>query len=187
MPSSAGTGGEKERERERESEREGKKEAQPASARAGAASEYGVCVRHMCTVGVLMAFLYVSDRTGIFLKESKEFTWGWFLTPCLVLLVGGLTTLSRASSEAFLNRDQTDEWKGWMQLLILVYHFTGASSVLNVYVFVRVCVAAYLFMTGYGHFLYFESKGDFGWVRLTQVLLRVNIFVIALVLIMDRG
>lgn len=80
-----------------------------------------------------------------------------------------------------MNRDQTDEWKGWMQLLILVYHFTGASQVLPIYMQIRVLVSSYLFLSGYGHFLYFFEKGDFSIHRLftvSMIYIRLSVYAI---------
>lgn len=138
-------------------------------------------------VFLLMAYLFVCDRTSLFMKEAKEFSPLWFAVPLLVLLLLGVGTMTESKGSTFLNRDQTNEWKGWMQLLFLVYHYTMASAVLPIYVFIRVCVAAFLFMTGYGHFSYFYIKANYGWRRVAQVMLRLNIFVIVLCLVMGGG
>ena len=60
--------------------------------------------------------IYIADRTGFWLKEHKQFDAWNFGGLCLFFLVAGIATMKRADSDlGFLNRDQTDEWKGWMQ------------------------------------------------------------------------
>jgi len=56
-----------------------------------------------------------------------------------------------------------------MQLVILIYHLTGASKILPIYMQIRVMVSSYLFLSGYGHFFYFFSKGDCTLHRLLTV------------------
>jgi hypothetical protein len=63
-----------------------------------------------------LALIYLADRTGFWLKEQKSFD-GWtFALLNLLCLTIGLSTVKRSDKDlGFLNRDQTDEWKGWMQ------------------------------------------------------------------------
>ncbi len=58
-----------------------------------------------------------------------------------------------------------------MQLVILIYQMTGAREQLPIYNHILILVAAYLFLSGYGHFVYLWFRGDAGFIRLLQVFL----------------
>ncbi|ESU17312.1 hypothetical protein FGSG_10575 [Fusarium graminearum PH-1] len=68
--------------------------------------------------------------------------------------------------EPFLSRTQTEEWKGWMQCFVLIYQWTGADQgPISLYILFRLCIAAYMFQTGYGHAVYFITTSDFSLKR----------------------
>ncbi|KAM6959218.1 LOW QUALITY PROTEIN: N-acetylneuraminate (7)9-O-acetyltransferase-like [Aplochiton taeniatus] len=140
----------------------------------------------LCRMGVIMAYFYVCDRADVFMKEQKFYTHSTFFVPLIYIVVLGVFYSESSKETKLLNREQTDEWKGWMQLVILIYHISGASAFIPVYMHGRVLVAAYLFQTGYGHFSFFWLKGDFGLYRVCQVLFRLNFLVLVLCLVMDR-
>ncbi|XP_051791780.1 N-acetylneuraminate 9-O-acetyltransferase isoform X1 [Erpetoichthys calabaricus] len=143
-------------------------------------------LQSVCKLGLIMAYFFLCDRENIFMKEQKFYTHSTFFIPLIYILVLGVFYTENCKEAKMLNREQTDEWKGWMQLVILIYHISGASAFIPVYMHVRVLVAAYLFQTGYGHFSFFWLKGDFGLYRVCQVLFRLNFLVVVLCLVMDR-
>ncbi|KAL8806288.1 MAG: hypothetical protein Q9182_001435 [Xanthomendoza sp. 2 TL-2023] len=137
------------------------------------------------------------NRTQLFNKAQKHFTYQDFSSLCVLVLMLGLLSARRSlgrqlpgggrqiANEWFLPRDQTNEWKGWMQFAILIYHYTGASSVLKIYQIIRVLVASYLFMTGYGNTLFFYREKDYSLKRCASVLLGLNLLSCILPYIMD--
>ena len=83
-------------------------------------------------------------------------------------------SIQKVQDQPFLSRYQTDEWKGWMQFIILIYHYTGASRTLWIYETVRLLVASYIFMTGFGHTVFFYKRSNYSFRRSAAVLIRLN-------------
>lgn len=147
---------------------------------------------HALLTFVLAAcYCFYADRTQIFNKIQKNYSQRHFVGFCLSTLAFGVLSIRRSvqtrplkssqranqrvSDQPFLPRDQTDEWKGWMQFIILIYHYTGASKVLGIYEIIRLMVASYLFMTGFGHTVFFYQKGDYSLRRVALILVRLNL------------
>ena len=75
---------------------------------------------HALTFSAAIALIFMADRTGFWLKEQKQFHPWTFTFLGLFFLAIGLATVKRKDKDlGFLNRQQTDEWKGWMQSLSL--------------------------------------------------------------------
>ncbi|XP_023335374.1 N-acetylneuraminate 9-O-acetyltransferase [Eurytemora carolleeae] len=141
----------------------------------------------LARLAVILAYFYVCDRTNFFMKENKYFTPINFWLPVLYMMVVGLFFNEESSYTSVLHVDQTDEWKGWMQMVILVYHMTGASVSIPIYLHIRVLISSYLFLAGYSHFNHFWIKGvGTGISRMLQVLFRMNFLTFVLCLCMNR-
>jgi N-acetylneuraminate 9-O-acetyltransferase len=70
----------------------------------------------LAILGLVAVVAFGADRTGLWLKENKAYDPVSFAFLSIVFLVLAGVGLDRADDDlGFLNRDQTDEWKGWMQ------------------------------------------------------------------------
>lgn len=107
------------------------------------------------------------------MKENKYYSEFSFWLPLgYILALGLFFTEDRERGPRTLNREQTDEWRGLMQAVVLIYHVTGAKNVLPIYMYLRLINSAYLFLSGYGHFCYFWQTGDVSLVRFARVRIR---------------
>lgn len=97
-----------------------------------------------------------------------------------VVTQNGSTAIAEVNDKMeVLNRDQTEEWKGWMQFMFLLYHYYHAEDVYNA---IRIMITCYVWMTGFGNFSFFYLKADFGAVRVLQMMWRLNFLVLFLCL-----
>lgn len=154
------------------------------------------------TLMLYLCYCFIADRTHVLPKVQQQYAVLDFRVIFLVLFLGCAVWIKGAPSspgrrradsfsgtvspQSFLPRSQTDEWKGWMQVYILVYTYTAASSELDFYEVLRILIACYLFMTGYGHTMYFLQTQDYSLQRLVAVLSRLNLLAVSLSFVMGR-
>ncbi|KAL4625839.1 hypothetical protein ACB092_05G053700 [Castanea dentata] len=140
-------------------------------------------LRAMSELGAILVYFYICDRTKLLGESTKNYNRDLFLfLNILLIIVSAFTSLKKHSdmsafsgkSLLYLNRHQTEEWKGWMQVLFLLYHYFAATEIYNA---IRVFIAAYVFFTGFGNFSYYYIRKDFSIARFTQMMWRLNFFV----------
>mmetsp|Transcript_113304 Transcript_113304/g.360172 ORF Transcript_113304/g.360172 Transcript_113304/m.360172 type:complete len:579 (-) Transcript_113304:85-1821(-) len=128
-------------------------------------------LRSVAELAGIVAFLYLCDRTAYFPDGKKVYSpaafWGCWGLICLA----ALATTRRLESTQVMQREQTDEWKGWMQIMFLMYHYFAEHEVYNA---IRIYIAAYVWMTGYGNFFLYARGKSFTIRRTLQMLFRLN-------------
>ena len=155
-------------------------------------------VRAFCAFTSTISLQYITDRTHIFQQVQRlPLVTDNLRNMIIVAGVISFVTIRRCKSspktlnlgdqrpdQPFLPRDQTDEWKGWMQLLIIIYHYNMAWTADWYWEIIRVAVASYLFLTGFGHTVYFLQKKDYSFRRVVAVMIRTNLLPCTLAYVM---
>ncbi|XP_053658423.1 N-acetylneuraminate 9-O-acetyltransferase [Anopheles marshallii] len=140
----------------------------------------------LASLAIIMTYFYLCDRTNFFMKENKYYSEFSFWIPVGYVFALGLFFTEDSKLTKVLHRDQTDELKGWMQIVILIYYMTGASHILPIYMHIKVLISGFLFLSGYAHFTYWWQTGNAGLVRFLNVMFRVNFLTVILCLCMNR-
>lgn len=137
-------------------------------------------------VSLIMLYFFACDRANYFMKENRHFTYLTFLIPLVYVSVVGMFFQESLPFPKIMNRFQTDELKGFMQLVILLFRMSSAHKSIPLFLLSRLFTSAYLFLSGYGHFMYYWNTGNYSLVRFFQVLFRVNFLPILLCFSMNR-
>nr|GMD11596.1 protein REDUCED WALL ACETYLATION 3-like [Ipomoea batatas] len=149
-------------------------------------------LRAMSEFGGILIYFYLCDRTNLFADSAKNYNRDLFLfLYVLLIIVSSMTSLKKHNDKSafsgksllYLNRHQTEEWKGWMQVLFLMYHYFAATEIYNA---IRVFIAAYVWMTGFGNFSYYYIRKDFSVARFAQMMWRLNFFVILCCILLNN-
>ncbi|KAK4733126.1 hypothetical protein R3W88_007387 [Solanum pinnatisectum] len=149
-------------------------------------------LRAISEFGGILSYYFLCDRTNLFADSTKSYNRDLFIfLYILLIIVSAMTSLKKHNDKSafsgksilYLNRHQTEEWKGWMQVLFLIYHYFAATEIYNA---IRIFIAAYVWMTGFGNFSYYYIRKDFSLARFAQMMWRLNFFVIFCCIVLNN-
>ncbi|CAL8991080.1 unnamed protein product [Prunus brigantina] len=156
--------------------------------------ENRLTLRAISEFSVLLAYFYLCDRTDFFNTSTKSYNRDLFIfLYFLLIIVSAMASFTihneksplTGKSILYLNRHQTEEWKGWMQVLFLLYHYFAATEIYNA---IRVFIAAYVWMTGFGNFSYYYVRKDFSLARFAQQMMwRLNFLVLFCCVVLNNS
>lgn len=155
--------------------------------------ENRLVLRAISEFGALLFYFYLCDRTSFFGESKKSYNRDLFLFLYFLLIIVSAATSFKihhdkspfsGKSILYLNRHQTEEWKGWMQVLFLMYHYFAATEIYNA---IRIFIAAYVWMTGFGNFSYYYIRKDFSLARFAQMMWRLNFLVLFCCIVLNNS
>lgn len=142
----------------------------------------------LTSLAACLSLLVAADHYHIVPVAKRAYSRDLFIFLMLLLFafafaVPSKAFIARTSQSGLLNRDQTEEWKGWMQVAFVWYHYFAAGET---YPLIRILIAAYVWQTGFGNFSFFWARGDFSFARVWKMNFRLNFLVACLCLAMPR-
>ena len=160
-------------------------------------------LRSLSVFGGIVVVIYLVDGPngiGHDIPQERVYNRDLFVFIVLVLILIGVLTgrdisgtprrgaASAAPSVAvtqshIFNREQSEEWKGVMQTGFVLYHYFAAKETYNL---IRLFIAAYVWMTGFGNFSFFWTRKDYSLVRAAKMLVRLNLLVAVVAVALNK-
>lgn len=81
---------------------------------------YTLLTAELSRMGFIMALTYICENHWFFEHSGKEYNRDLFMFVCVIFFGYGYLTITPIKDLALLGREQTEEWKGWMQFIFLL-------------------------------------------------------------------
>lgn len=87
--------------------------------------------RETSIIGGILLFAYMCEHYPLFPHSAKIHDMDMFWLVHLALGIASVWRFDKSKTADLLNREQTEEWKGWMQFSFLMYHYFSAHETYN--------------------------------------------------------